>query len=182
MEQSLKVLILAGGHSTRMGSDKGLVLYQGIPFIRYLLDVIDNMGIQAFVSLREEQKSVYNIQNMNIQVIDDLILYPEGPVRGILSAHHHFPFFNWIVIPVDMPLLAKDVLVHLTEMPCSATFEIDGKRHPFPCRIQAEDLRRWMHSPRPDSPVKTMDWLKMPMIPGKDSWLRNWNTPFDIGS
>ncbi|QLH45055.1 MAG: NTP transferase domain-containing protein [Bacteroidota bacterium] len=39
IQQEVSVYILAGGHSTRMGSDKGLVLLNQKPMIRYVLDL-----------------------------------------------------------------------------------------------------------------------------------------------
>jgi len=102
MEKSkLYGLILSGGKSTRMGSDKGLLEYHGKPQRDYLYDLAKTHCDAAFYSVREEQVSE---MPKSIELIIDKNTY-RGPFNGILSAHETHPEAAWLVIACDLPLL-----------------------------------------------------------------------------
>jgi len=50
-------LVLSGGKSTRMGTDKGLIKYHGVPQREYLYDLLSQVCEETFISLREEQEA-----------------------------------------------------------------------------------------------------------------------------
>ena len=49
-------LILSGGRSTRMGNDKGLISYHGLPQREYLYQLAANFCEDTFLSIRAEQE------------------------------------------------------------------------------------------------------------------------------
>ncbi len=102
-------LILSGGQSTRMGTDKGLLNYHGIPQREYLCGLLENLGMSCFLSVRDEQKGT--IPN-TFKTIVDKNRY-RGPFNGILSAHELFPEAAWLVLACDLPLLDKAALKNL---------------------------------------------------------------------
>ena len=102
-------LILSGGKSTRMGTDKGLLNYHGVPQREYLCGLLENLGLNCFLSIRREQQD--EIPN-NFKTIIDKNRYL-GPFNGILSAHETYPEAAWLVLACDLPLLDKSALKNL---------------------------------------------------------------------
>ncbi len=49
-------LVLAGGRSTRMGFDKGLIRYHEIPHRQYLYELLSKFCAKTFIGAREEQQ------------------------------------------------------------------------------------------------------------------------------
>jgi molybdopterin-guanine dinucleotide biosynthesis protein A len=92
-------LVLAGGHSVRMGTDKGLLDYKGKPQREYMFDLLSNVCEQVFTSCRTEQ----NVPGF-LHPIADHFDY-EGPINGILSGIQTHPDKAWLVIAVDMPFV-----------------------------------------------------------------------------
>ncbi|MEX0273906.1 MAG: NTP transferase domain-containing protein [Flavobacteriaceae bacterium] len=102
-------LVLSGGKSTRMGEDKGLISYYGLPQREYLYQLLDKVCERTFISLRSDQTeglpSAYG-------VILDQDVY-RGPFNGILSAHMRYPEVAWLVLACDLPLIHEAALQEL---------------------------------------------------------------------
>lgn len=98
---SLKVIILSGGKSIRMGEDKSKIHYHGMAQQDYLIGLCSQLGIKAYVSCREEQTE----QNGHPTILDKFIGL--GPYGGILSAFQEDPDAAWMVIACDLPLIGK---------------------------------------------------------------------------
>ena len=93
-------LVLAGGKSTRMGSDKGLINYHGRPQQEYLYHLLEQVCAEVYLSMRDEQQA--SVSN-EFNVIVDQNEY-RGPFNGILSAHKAHPNVAWMVLACDLPL------------------------------------------------------------------------------
>jgi molybdopterin-guanine dinucleotide biosynthesis protein A len=104
-------LILAGGKSSRMGTDKALINYHGRPQQELLFDLVQDFCEHTFISLRKEQQEDLPEK---YKVILDQNEYP-GPLNGILSAHKKYPEAAWLVIACDLPLLNKETLHFLVK-------------------------------------------------------------------
>lgn len=102
-------LVLSGGKSTRMGTDKGLITYHGVPQREYLYDLLSQVCENTFISLREEQEAELSSE---IQTIVDLNEF-KGPYNGLLSAHKKYPEVAWLVLACDLPLIDLDTLKEL---------------------------------------------------------------------
>lgn len=94
----LKALILTGGKSTRMGTDKSTLEYHGIPQHAYLQKTLESLSIPTFISCREEQRNDFD------NPITDKFL-GLGPYGAILSAFQEDPNAAWLVVACDLPLL-----------------------------------------------------------------------------
>ena len=94
-------LVLAGGKSTRMGSDKGLIQYHDRPQQEYLYHLLEQVCSKVYLSIRNEQQA--SVSN-EFNVIADQNEY-HGPFNGILSAHKAHPNVAWLVLACDLPLL-----------------------------------------------------------------------------
>ena len=92
-------LVLAGGRSVRMGSDKGLMDYKGKPQREYLFELLSKVCERVFTSCRSEQ----NVP-LSLNPITDKFDY-EGPINGILSGIQTHPDMAWLIVAVDMPFV-----------------------------------------------------------------------------
>lgn len=102
-------LVLSGGKSTRMGTDKGLIEYHGVPQREYLYHILSQVCEDTFISLREEQEDELPAV---IKTIVDLNEF-KGPYNGLLSAHKKYPEVAWLVLACDLPLMDLDALNEL---------------------------------------------------------------------
>ncbi|MBT8235825.1 MAG: NTP transferase domain-containing protein [Bacteroidia bacterium] len=116
-QQPLYGLLLTGGKSTRMGSDKSLLEYHGMPHYAYLFQLLDAVCDRTFLSLREDQ--------LELAEGRDYILDRNqfrGPFNGMLSAHQEFPEVSWLVLACDLPLMDKSSLQLMIENHRQANF------------------------------------------------------------
>ena len=130
---SVQGLILAGGKSTRMGTDKGLLEYHGVSQRDYLYKELssiflpkhDNKGV--YISVRENQE----IENKH--TISDKFI-GLGPFGAICSAFQENPNSAWFVIATDVPFVDKSLIRLLLEKrnPNKIATAIKGESSKFP--------------------------------------------------
>ena len=80
-------LVLSGGKSTRMGTDKGLITYHGVPQREYLYEMLGQVCNRTFLSLRQEQMGGLT-GTMDVILDENRV---RGPFNGLLSAHNAYP-------------------------------------------------------------------------------------------
>ncbi len=102
-------LVLAGGKSTRMGKDKGMIPYHGMPQREYLYHLLSRVCEQTYVGIRHDQKADFN-EGMETIVDNDTY---KGPYNGLLSAHNKYPEVAWLVLACDLPLIDLAALQEL---------------------------------------------------------------------
>lgn len=107
----LNGLVLAGGKSERMGQDKGLIDYHGLPQREYLYHMLDTFTENTFMSCRPEQVSEFGEQ---FKTLPDSIS-GLGPFGAIISAFREFPNNAWIVIACDIPLIDQQTIMQLIQ-------------------------------------------------------------------
>lgn len=95
----MNALILIGGKSSRMGTDKGLLDYHGKPQREYLFDLAKQYCSEVYFSCRVEQQFSENT------IIDK---YELGPIGGIISAFDFNPNTAWLILACDMPLIDEN--------------------------------------------------------------------------
>lgn len=108
-EKGIMGLVLAGGQSSRMGTDKGLLQYHGKPQREFLYEELQPLCDRVFLSIRPEQR---NGLRPGLEYILDENRY-RGPFNGLLSAHHAHPEAAWLVIACDLPLMDREALAFL---------------------------------------------------------------------
>lgn len=102
-------LVLAGGHSQRMGTDKGLLHYHGKPQREWVADLLALHCSSVWVSCRPEQ--AHSI-SPPYQALPDR--WPNaGPMGALLTAFEHAPEAAWLIVACDLPLLDADGLAEL---------------------------------------------------------------------
>lgn len=110
-------LVLTGGKSSRMGTDKALLNYHGETQLERTACLLSTTCRKVFVSCRQEQAPQYS--TFGIPPITDSYL-DLGPLGGLLSAQREHPDAAWLIAACDMPLLDHDTLRTLA-----------GRRNPF---------------------------------------------------
>ncbi|RYE29245.1 MAG: molybdenum cofactor guanylyltransferase [Sphingobacteriaceae bacterium] len=111
MQNVLKGLVLAGGKSTRMGTDKAKICWHGKEQQYYLADLLALYCGEVFISCRSDQQQHID---KNYKVLVDNYA-DSGPLEAILTAFENKPNCGWIVIACDLPLLNKKTLDELVK-------------------------------------------------------------------
>jgi len=109
----LKGLVLAGGRSTRMGQDKGLMCWHGQPQRLYLAALMERLSIPAYLSCRPDQVADLTGYRLVVDRVPDA-----GPLGALYSAFCEDPEAAWLVVACDMPLLDEAALRELIAQRC----------------------------------------------------------------
>lgn len=104
----LHALLLVGGKSQRMGTDKAHIDYHGKPQYKYIHDLLSNKVDEVFISCRKDQVAEYAGFQVITDTFDDL-----GPFGGILSAFRKNPNAAWLVLACDLPMLTEETIDQL---------------------------------------------------------------------
>lgn len=117
----MKVYILAGGKSSRMGEDKGLKPLLGKPLIAYLLHTLNQIKTEVFIISQNPDYEIFGKP-----VIPDIIPN-KGPLGGIYTALFHAQEAI-LVISVDTPFISLANMTNLmqnapTDKLCVASVE-----------------------------------------------------------
>ena len=105
-------LLLAGGESRRMGSDKALLVRDGKSQLEHVAALLGDVCERVFVSTRQDQQDEPERRRFE-QIVDR---YQDiGPVAGILSAMDEYPHVDWLVVACDLPNVDLQTLKFLLE-------------------------------------------------------------------
>ena len=109
LKPPLKGLVLAGGRSIRMGSDKGLLSWHGKEQRYHMADLLQRLCHTVFISCRHDQlEEIDALYNPLPDSVPGL-----GPIAGILAAFGHDAHSAWLVTACDLPLLDEQTLQYL---------------------------------------------------------------------
>jgi molybdopterin-guanine dinucleotide biosynthesis protein A len=110
----MKGLILCGGQSSRMGTDKGLILHETRSWVQIAAGKLSTLAIPVLISVNDQQYDSYRtIFADDFIVRDNTVLDLKGPLLGVLSAHHQYPGEDIFVLACDMPLMDASILKQL---------------------------------------------------------------------
>lgn len=136
-------LVLAGGRSRRMGTDKALLVTDGRTQLETAVELLAAVTDRQFVSTRPDQAGD-TVRGRFPQIVDR---YDDmGPIAGILSAMDEHPNVDWLVVACDLPNLDTQTLARLvakrsTSRPFTA-YRSSNDTLPEPlCAIYRSDAR-----------------------------------------
>lgn len=109
---SLNGLVLSGGRSSRMKTDKGALVYHDRPQVQVCCDLLKSVRCPTFISCRPDQGDANHLKDYR-KIYDEKKYEDQGPLAGILSAFSYDPQVAWLVVACDLPFLNKDVLKQL---------------------------------------------------------------------
>jgi molybdopterin-guanine dinucleotide biosynthesis protein A len=100
-------IILAGGKSSRMNEDKGLMLLDGKPMIQYVIDVLKPLVNDLIIISNNP-----DYEQFGYLIYSDLIK-EKGPLVGIYTGLFYSESETNIVLSCDVPYVNEDLLSFL---------------------------------------------------------------------
>lgn len=142
-------IILCGGNSSRMGSDKGLLKLEAKTWAQTAIDKITPLGIPVKLSVNQQQYKDYTaVFDAADLVVDAPSLDLRGPLLGVLSCHLQYPQRALFALACDMPLMESTLLKELHERYQQApeaeacVFTNDGEPEPLCAIYSARGLAK----------------------------------------
>jgi len=104
-------IILCGGQSSRMGSDKGLLKLEANNWAQTAINKMSVLNIPVKISVNSKQYPDYaDVFSSTDLITDDTTLQLRGPLLGVLSSHIKFPVEDLFILACDMPLMEPSLL------------------------------------------------------------------------
>lgn len=158
--KALTVFILSGGKSSRMQSEKGLVLFQDKPFIDHIIQAILPITNQIKLITASKQYDY-----LEYEKIPDLIV-DKGPLGGIYTALSHSETEFNLILSCDIPLISTELLQELiskhTKEAGITIFASESKTHPL-IGIYSKNILSVIKEAIDSDELKMMDLLaKLP--------------------
>jgi len=126
-------LVLAGGQSSRMGRDKGLLVYRGQPHREYVYDVLCRQCEKVFISVNARQEQT-GLDRYTYLV--DNPAYETSPMGALLNAHEHYPDASWFIVSCDLAYFdetcLETLLKHRDPTLAGTAFRINELNQPEP--------------------------------------------------
>jgi len=103
--RAIQGVVLAGGRSSRFGSDKAEACFKGKPLIRHAADLLRSAGLPVCVITQSGRDYSF----LDCAVLFDREPYL-GPLAGLARAFEEFPGRRILALTCDMPFLVNEDL------------------------------------------------------------------------
>jgi len=100
-------IVLAGGKSSRMGTDKGLLNFNSKPFIQYSIDALKPLVSEIIIVSDDKNYDSFGFKRV-LDAIKDA-----GPVSGIYSGLNVSKTKYNLILSCDIPFITPEVLMKL---------------------------------------------------------------------
>jgi molybdopterin-guanine dinucleotide biosynthesis protein A len=115
-------VILAGGKSSRMGKDKGLIEINQVPMVCFAIDALSKVTPLIYISANNP-----DYEQFSLPLIPDLI--PGiGPIGGLQATLSQIKTSHILALSADMPLITPRILQILSDH-CKPDSEAIVARH-----------------------------------------------------
>jgi molybdopterin-guanine dinucleotide biosynthesis protein A len=101
-------VVLAGGKSSRMGTNKALLMRDSENMLNYSKQLLKNIGIKNIVISGELNGEISGEHECLADEFSEL-----GPMGGIYSVIKKYQPKALLILPVDLPLMTKQTLAQL---------------------------------------------------------------------
>ena len=136
---SYPIYILAGGHSSRMGQDKGLLNINGKEMIKHCIEnlKLNDQELKIITSNQAYSKFGFPLLQDTISNI--------GPAQGIITALSDCKSEACFIISCDMPLIDHSIVQQLSDEISSHEIALyaDDYFYPFPGLYKKNILPKW---------------------------------------
>lgn len=105
----LAAVILAGGMSTRMGTNKALLNYKGKSFLQTIIDELKPLKIPIYLSGNHDWLAEYDLPIIRDEEAE------QGPVVALASCFRSINAINTLVISCDVPQLKTEDIRRLID-------------------------------------------------------------------
>ncbi|MBM3416869.1 MAG: molybdenum cofactor guanylyltransferase [Bacteroidetes bacterium] len=107
VQKDITAIILAGGKSSRMGEDKGLVFFKNKRLVEYVTEEVNKVSTYIIII---SANPAY--KEFGFPCIEDE-LKGKGPLGGIYTGLKHSPTQKNLLLGCDMPFLSEKLLQEL---------------------------------------------------------------------
>lgn len=107
--QNITAIILAGGASTRMGSDKALLEWRGQPFVTHIIERLQSQVGHIAINTN----SAIDFTQFELPLIADATKERRGPLAGVLAALNYSATAWTLIVPCDNPLVSAQLVTRL---------------------------------------------------------------------
>ncbi len=129
MLPGLTVAILAGGKSSRMGTDKSFVRVLGRPLIEDVLAQVAGIGAETIIITNRGD----DYRTLGVPLFTDVLL-DKGALGGIYTALHSSSQPHTLCVACDMPFVVRPLLDYLISLIPEADAivpRLNGEAEPF---------------------------------------------------
>jgi len=184
--ENLLGVILCGGESKRMGSDKGLIEKDGETWAGLAARKLLSLPIPVVVSINEQQHELYSkLFSPDNLIIDSIDI--KGPLTGLLSVHEQYPERDIFLMACDLVDMDEATISNLIDQYKSASdFDFfvyqENFAEPFCAIYTSRGLKPVLEKAKAHSLIKfsfqtILDEGKTLRIPiTRKSSFRNYNT------
>lgn len=131
-------VILSGGKSTRMKSDKGMLKQSQSTWAEIAENKLKMLRLPVVISVNPGQYKEYTkLFTTDQLIVDNETLKIHGPLLGVLSIHLQYPSEDLFVLACDMPAMEHHMLSRLSDIanlqasPDAFVFTSNGEAEPL---------------------------------------------------
>lgn len=126
--KKVSAIVLSGGKSSRMGTDKCDLIYNNESLINLQIDKLNEIGIEDIIA------AGYRGKNCKTKIVRDDIM--KGPLSGIYVGLNNIKNDRALVISVDVPLVKKETIKRVIDYSFEKDLDIamvmhHGNREPL---------------------------------------------------
>ena len=115
-------VILCGGESKRMGSDKGLLERNGHAWAKIVAKKLVSLKLPVVISINDQQRESYSgIFSSSELIVDSIDI--QGPLKGLLSVYQNFPQHDLLLMACDLIDMDSHTLTCLIDQYNSRDFD-----------------------------------------------------------
>jgi molybdenum cofactor guanylyltransferase len=187
-------VILCGGQSSRMGTDKGLLKLHANTWAQTAVAKLAELQLPVVISVNRNQYAEYaTIFSPQQLITDNEILQIKGPLWGLLSVHLQYPVEDLLLLACDMPLMETSLLKELISIYNQQTSDAfvytnDGEPEPLCGIYKASGLKKILHLYQSNQlPKYSMKFMLeqfnthfIPLIDDKKKCFRNFNAHAEL--
>jgi molybdopterin-guanine dinucleotide biosynthesis protein A len=185
----ITVAIMAGGKSSRMGTDKAFVKVLGRPLIEDLVENLSGLGQEMILITNQPDGYRY----LGLPLFSDV--WPDkGALGGIYTALHHSTQPRTLCVACDMPFINRPLLEYLIALSVEGDAivpRLNGEAEPFravyareaclgPIRAALEANRMRIISFFPQVRVRWVEQPEVEQFDPRHLSFFNVNTPEDL--
>jgi len=107
-------VVLCGGESKRMGSDKGLKKIEGQTWAQHIAALFIQLNLPYVVSINPQQLKSYSEIFEKEKLVTDSVKIPAA-LRGVLSVYELYPQKNLLPIACDLIKMTRGVITDIID-------------------------------------------------------------------
>lgn len=106
-KQDITGIVIAGGKSQRMGSDKGAIEFNGKTFMQHSIDALTDITNDVFIVSNSSTHDCFNLKRVN-DIVEN-----SGPLAAIYTGLFYTKTSYNIILSCDIPLIHQSILNEL---------------------------------------------------------------------